>query len=355
MKSFLVLLFSGLVAASNVVDLDPSNFDSYISTSSSAAALVEFYAPWCGHCKNLAPVYEELGDAFAKEKGVVIAKVDADKHKDLGSKFGVTGFPTLKWFPKGATTPEDYNSGRDLEALAEFVTQKTGFKSNIKKPETSVTVLDDDNFYDTVGKKNVLVEFYAPWCGHCKSLAPIYEKVAKAFLPESNCVVANLDATKSTVVANKFGITGYPTLKYFPKGSTEPETYEKGRTEDDLVAFLNEYCGTFRVAGGGLTEKAGKIESMDALAAKFTASKGGRDSIIKEATDLAKANDSKYAIYYVKVMEKIVQKGDAYATKEYARLDKIASSGTTSLEKLDDFYIRKNILSSFTPLARDEL
>lgn len=44
----------------------------------------------CGHCKSLAPVYEELGDAF-KGKDVIIGKVDADEHKSLGSKFGVTG------------------------------------------------------------------------------------------------------------------------------------------------------------------------------------------------------------------------------------------------------------------------
>ena len=51
----------------------------------------------CGHCKHLAPVYEELADAYlhAKDK-VTIAKVDADAHRDLGQRFGVSGFPTLK-------------------------------------------------------------------------------------------------------------------------------------------------------------------------------------------------------------------------------------------------------------------
>ena len=65
---------------------------------------VEFYAPWCGHCKHLIPVYEKLAAAYQNEKEVVIAKIDADNaaHKELASKYGVSGFPTLKWFPKGS-------------------------------------------------------------------------------------------------------------------------------------------------------------------------------------------------------------------------------------------------------------
>ena len=91
--------------------------------------MVEFFAPWCGHCKSLAPVYEELGANFesAKDK-VTIAKVDADAEKDLGRRFGVQGFPTLKWFDGKSDTPEDYKSGRDLESLSAFITDKTGIK-----------------------------------------------------------------------------------------------------------------------------------------------------------------------------------------------------------------------------------
>jgi len=61
----------------------------------------------CGHCKALAPTYDKLGLAFAKAEDVIIAKVDADAEKTLGSKFGVSGYPTLKYFPKGSTTAEE--------------------------------------------------------------------------------------------------------------------------------------------------------------------------------------------------------------------------------------------------------
>ena len=139
-----------------------------IVLKSGKPALVEFFAPWCGHCKSLAPVYEELATnfEFAKDK-VTIAKVDADAEKDLGRRFGVQGFPTLKWFDVKSDEPEDYKSGRDLESLTAFITEKTGVKAKAKKGEkTAVEMLTDTTFKEQVGgDKDALVAFTAPWCG----------------------------------------------------------------------------------------------------------------------------------------------------------------------------------------------
>lgn len=163
----------GTNAASAVKDLIPSNFDSVV-LKSGKPALVEFFAPWCGHCKNLAPVYEELATSFAAaDSKLVIAKVDADANKDLGKRFGVQGFPTLKWFDGKSDTPEDYKSGRDLESLQKFITEKTGIKPKApKKAPSSVVMLSDKKFKEEVGgDKNVLVAFTAPWCGRMSSLS----------------------------------------------------------------------------------------------------------------------------------------------------------------------------------------
>src|SRR6478609_4746562 len=118
-KSFVLGALAATVAAkSAVIELLPSNFDDIV-LKSGKPALVEFFAPWCGHCKTLAPVYEELAAAFhfAEDK-VTIAKVDADEHRDLGKRFGVQGFPTLKWFDGKSDKPEEYQGGRDLESLS---------------------------------------------------------------------------------------------------------------------------------------------------------------------------------------------------------------------------------------------
>lgn len=76
-------------------------------------------------------------------------------------RFDVKGFPTLKWFPAGSLKPEDYNSGRDLDSLANFVTEKAGVRSNIKPPAPKVaTQLTAANFEQIVmdPEADVLVE-----------------------------------------------------------------------------------------------------------------------------------------------------------------------------------------------------
>lgn len=170
-------------SASSVLDLIPSNFDSVV-LKSGKPALVEFFAPWCGHCKSLAPIYEDLATSFESSKDKVsIAKVDADAEKALGKRFGVQGFPTLKWFDGKSDTPEDYSGGRDLESLQEFVSKKTGIKVKAKKATPSVVeMLTDSTFKNTVGKdKDVLVAFTAPWCGRMSFLANLVPSLQPLF------------------------------------------------------------------------------------------------------------------------------------------------------------------------------
>ena len=162
-------LFAAAATASDVLNLRPDNFDKVVYDSGKPA-LVEFFAPWCGHCKTLAPIYEELATAFASQGSKVsVANVDADDHKSLGKRFGVQGFPTLKWFSgKKGEEPEDYNGGRDIESLTKFIQGKTGLKpkGGKKGVVSEVVMLNDKTFKTEVGGgKDILVAFTAPWCG----------------------------------------------------------------------------------------------------------------------------------------------------------------------------------------------
>ncbi|KAI8148916.1 thioredoxin-like protein [Fennellomyces sp. T-0311] len=354
-----------IVMEGNVFVLNQGNFDKVIDGS--RPALVEFYAPWCGHCKKLAPIYEELGDAFANAQDqVVIAKVDADEHRDLGGRFGVQGFPTLKWFPKGVTSSEgveDYRGGRDLDSLSKFIQEKTAIRPRIKSTKSDVVVLTSKNF-DTVvkdPKQNVLVEFYAPWCGHCKNLAPIYEKVATAFANEPNCKVAKIDADSERDIGSQYDVSGFPTIKFFPAGDEkEAVLYEGPRSESGFIEFLNQKCGTRRVVGGGLDTLAGRIAQLDKLAIEFisTTDKAKRDEIKAAAEAIAKELGTRNAKFYAVFMKKILEHGDAYVKSETARVARIVKSNTVALNKVDDFTIRHNILGAFDKKAKpvkDEL
>ncbi|RDB25771.1 Protein disulfide-isomerase erp38 [Hypsizygus marmoreus] len=346
----LAALIAG-ASASNVLDLTPDNFDSVIGKGK--PGLVEFFAPWCGHCKNLAPVYEQLADAFvdAKDK-VVIAKVDADgAGKSLGKKYGVTGFPTLKWFDADGKD-EPYESGRDLDSLADFITKKSGVKSNIKPPPPPETLILDAYTFDEVAlddSKNVLVSFTAPWCGHCKNMKPAYEKVASTFKPENDCIIANVDGDdkKNAELSKKYGVQGFPTIKFFPKGSKEPVDYEGGRSEADFVNFLNEKCGTQRAVGGGLSDTAGRLAEFDELAHQFFAAGADvRNKLYEEASTLAQTAGAA-SKQYLRVMEKVVNGSEAYVEKETTRLAKILDKRSLSSSKMDEIKIKANILKAF--------
>jgi protein disulfide-isomerase A1 len=92
-------------------------------TTSEKHVLVEFYAPWCGHCKQLAPIYDQLGEIFEKHENIMIAKMDATANEIDGLQ--IEGFPTLKFYSKDGDVA-DFDGGRDLKDMAEFVAKKAG-------------------------------------------------------------------------------------------------------------------------------------------------------------------------------------------------------------------------------------
>ena len=104
--------------------------------------------------------------------------------------------------------------------------------------EEGVWVLTDDNFQEALGlQPDLLVEFYAPWCGHCKKLAPEYSKAAKKLLSNNPPIrIGKVDATENTKIASEYQVQGYPTLKYFVNKS--PIEYTGGRTEDTIVSWI---------------------------------------------------------------------------------------------------------------------
>ncbi|ETO28688.1 disulfide-isomerase [Reticulomyxa filosa] len=115
------------------------------------------------------------------------------------------------------------------------------FVSNVVIGDEFVKTLKTNDFNEVVSSsKRILVEFYAPWCGHCKALQPEYEKAAKRLNAEqAETILAKVDATEDRDLATKYSISGYPTLKYFVNGDLDnPQEYNGGRTEETIVSWV---------------------------------------------------------------------------------------------------------------------
>lgn len=109
------------------------------------------------------------------------------------------------------------------------------------KQDGPVTIVVAKNYQDVVidNDKDVLLEFYAPWCGHCKALSPKYDELAGLFKPYSDKVtIAKVDATANDVPDE---IQGFPTIKLYKAGSKgSPVDYSGSRTVEDLAAFIRD-------------------------------------------------------------------------------------------------------------------
>jgi protein disulfide-isomerase/protein disulfide-isomerase A1 len=119
-----VLAFSACVsiaAADAVVSLTSKTFASHIKDNKQT--LVEFYAPWCGHCKKLQPEFEKAATEL-QGRNIPLGQVDATVEKDLASKYNVKGFPTILWFEEGRNS--EYDGGRTADSIVEWVSSMSG-------------------------------------------------------------------------------------------------------------------------------------------------------------------------------------------------------------------------------------
>ncbi len=200
---------------------------------------------------------------------VQVGAVDMTIHQAVGSQYGIQGFPTIKIFGANKKSPVDYQGQRTAEAMVEAAMKEA---SNTAKARVSgkasssgsssssssssgssggasrVITLTDANFRSQVLESDELwiVEFFAPWCGHCKNLAPHWESAARElFNGKVPIKLGALDATAHQQMASKYEVRGYPTIKIFKPGKKDkPEDYNGPRDTSGIVAFAKNLAET---------------------------------------------------------------------------------------------------------------
>lgn len=188
-----------------------------------------------------------------KLKGnVSVVKLDGVRWAEHGQNFG------LKSTTPGIVLQETSGAGKkfifsgdctNAEELSAFSNDWTlgKLEPHMKTepvPENNdgdVMVVVGSTFNDIVlsSKHNVLVEFYAPWCGHCKNLAPKYEEVGAYFKDREDVIIAKIDSTANDTPAD---VKGFPTLIFYPAGEGNPIKYDKARNAEDMQTWIEEHA-----------------------------------------------------------------------------------------------------------------
>jgi protein disulfide-isomerase A1 len=198
--------------------------------------------------------FTKAAEAMKGQIVFVTSDVEDGIQGRLGEFVGVTAdmLPTIRILdPADGMKKYEFEGKMDevsVDGVQKFVSDfKAGnlvpFLKSEPIPETQegTHVLVGKNFHQDVieSDDDVLVKFYAPWCGHCKALAPAWEEVAVELKDVKGLKIAKFDATMNE--ADGVEIQGYPTLKFYKKGKkASPMAYEAGRTKEEIIEWLRE-------------------------------------------------------------------------------------------------------------------
>ncbi|KAG2028006.1 hypothetical protein GB937_000454 [Aspergillus fischeri] len=236
-----LLLVASLLAASSVnadglytkkspvLQVTQKTYDQLIANSN-YTSIVEFYAPWCGHCQNLKPAYEKAAKNLEGLAKVAAVNCDDDANKPLCGRMGVQGFPTLKIFTPskkpGKPKVEDYQGARSAKAIVDAVVDR--IPNHVKR----VTDKDLDQWLseDKEAPKAVLFTEKG-------TTSALLKAVAIEFL--GSIKVGQIRNKESNAV-EKFGVKEFPTLVLVPGGDKEPIIYDGELKKQAIVKFLSQ-------------------------------------------------------------------------------------------------------------------
>ena len=204
--------------------------------------------------------------------------------------------------------------------------------------EDDVWVLDEGNFQEALDSQpDILVEFYAPWCGHCKKLAPEYAKAAKRLKENDPPIrIAKVDATVNSNLANKYEVRGYPTIKYFI--NKNPTDYSGGRTEDSIVSWVLKRAGPAFTIIDSLADLQKKIENEKVVAVLFADKDAAEASVFEysakniEGANFYQVTDQSIADEYKVTKPKVI----VFKAFDDGRSDYEGSFNTYDLTKFVD-------------------
>ncbi|EJU05985.1 thioredoxin-like protein [Dacryopinax primogenitus] len=246
----------------------PQLTDSTFSSSLSRGLwFVEFFSPQCSHCKKFAPTWEALVVAKTKQwgpYGFFMAQVNCLAQGDLCDANGVEAYPTLKLFRDGVEVKK-FSGKRSFENVSDFIDANTReillqkdavtrlALGEVPNPTGEVLVLDPESL-DAHKSKGIpmFVKFYAPWCSHCKHLAPKWIELAEAV--KGILLIAEFNCEANKAACKKEGVPGFPQLVLLVFQGGEKTEYRGKRELASMQDWATNAVSASGVSDVGLRE-----------------------------------------------------------------------------------------------------
>jgi protein disulfide-isomerase A1 len=221
------------VHCDDVIVLEESNFDDIVLKED--LMLVEFYAPWCGHCKHLEPEFKKAAaKLLANDPPIKLGKVDATAERELGEKYKIQGYPTLFVFRKGETS--EYNGPRDADGIVAHMKKQAAPAFHL------VNTVDDANKFLGDEVSAHIVAFLSNLEG------PEHDAVIGLANRLRESDKTSLAITSSVEVADHLGAT-IPSITLFKADEDEKKVVYSGAWEvDSILKYLSARLGSLAVA-----------------------------------------------------------------------------------------------------------
>ncbi|KAG6865383.1 hypothetical protein C0991_003086 [Blastosporella zonata] len=290
------LLLSSLALVSGAVPVHAKTLltpDTFADLTASGLWFIEFFSPYCRHCNAFAPTWEKLVDECAVDTPQVnLAQVDCSLYGDLCNENGITAYPTMKMLNKGKEV-DRYTGSRDLLDLHNFINRNAEAflsppsappqkKEEELNPVGEVLSLTSTTFVSTLAQGPMFVKFFAPWCGHCKKLAPTWKSLARDMRGKLSIVEVNCEEEKA--LCKTYNVQGYPTLTYITPGGVRSE-YMGGRKLEQLKKFA-EGASTEGVRAIGTAEVEGVLKEEEVVFLLIHSDEAILDTIKRASTSL---------------------------------------------------------------------
>lgn len=352
--------------ASNVVVVDSSNFDEIV-LNSGKTSFVKFYAEWCSHCQKMVPEWERLAESYSNQDDIQIVEIDADKSKDIGKRYNIQGYPTLKLFRADSLSdPVDYSGEREWEFFSNFLVNHLGVEGKKVGKPSKVVQIHDGNIEKLIENKSraALILFTKEKeCDECDNAKEIFNELSHAFHKELDKVIiaeAQKNGDEPTDwIRDIYHITEYPAVVFVEKGDINQFIVVQGLELQSLIDFVNQKIGTKRAVDGYLDPNAGIIPSMIAPLSKFVGMNivDRREYVSEFIEELKKVDDDIFRNeikYYALLVNQFIAGRTEYVEAELTRLEAEIADKTIDVPGKDIINMKINLLKFINTLVTPE-